>query len=390
MNITQNHVALLMELGNPEPEARFLYVVVTHSGYFILRQFLNFTGARRGKRSNQFARKVFNNGHGSVRDHLGYGSIYHLFSRTLYGQFEKGNLRKHSFEYIRTRLVLLDFILANPEAEYLETEQDKVTFFCEKLGVAMLNLANRDAGAMVEEPLMHLGQSAAIAYASTTSVDEHAWPTELRDPNRREIDRTVLRLLGIPEPEIEPVRVQIINDLIGYTRKLRLLELEAQINRHGSSGGSGPSPRILADEIWTQLINSTKLTLRPVPHDFLPASFRGRNVQLPVGRLTIAEPGLFDPERKYEARTDSTVVFRGSQEEVMYISALAKHGVSGEVIVPAGPEVCQRAAESIEVYYQEFSHLFQLSIEEITSDIDLQRRIIREGWKRVISDARRQ
>ncbi len=47
---------------------------------------------------------------------MGYGSIYHLFSRTLYGRIEKGNLRNrraHSFEFIRTRLVLLDFILAN-------------------------------------------------------------------------------------------------------------------------------------------------------------------------------------------------------------------------------------------------------------------------------------
>ena len=124
MNIPENHVALLMELGYSEPEARFLYVVATHSGYFILRQFLNFTGARRGKRSNLFVRKVLNKGHGSVRDYLGHGSIYHLFSRTLYGQIEKGNRRnrrKHSFEYIRTGLVLLDFILANPEAEYLET-----------------------------------------------------------------------------------------------------------------------------------------------------------------------------------------------------------------------------------------------------------------------------
>jgi hypothetical protein len=146
MNIHENHVALLMELGYTEPEARFLYVVATHSGYFILRQFLNFTGARRGKRSNLFARKVLNNGHGSVRDYLGYGSIYHLFSRTLYGQIEKGNLRnrrKHSFEYIRTRLVLLDFILANPEAEYLETEQDKITFFCEKLNVVKEFLPGR-------------------------------------------------------------------------------------------------------------------------------------------------------------------------------------------------------------------------------------------------------
>ena len=139
MNIPRNQVELLMEFGYTEPEAQFLYVVATHSGYFILRQYLNFTGAHRGKRSSQFARKILNNGHASVRDYMGYGSIYHLFSRTLYGQIEKGNLRNrraHSFEFIRTRLVLLDFILANREVEYLETEPDKIRFFCDKLSVA--------------------------------------------------------------------------------------------------------------------------------------------------------------------------------------------------------------------------------------------------------------
>jgi hypothetical protein len=139
MNIPHNHVASLVDLGYTEPEAQFLYVVATHSGYFTMRQFLGFTGAHRGKRSTQLARKVLNNGHASVRDYMGYGSIYHLFSRTLYGQIEKGNLRnrrKHSFEFIRTRLVLLDFVLANRDIEYFETEQDKVDFFCERLGIA--------------------------------------------------------------------------------------------------------------------------------------------------------------------------------------------------------------------------------------------------------------
>ena len=139
MNIPQDHVARLVEFGYTEPEARFLYVVATHSGYFTLRQFLDFTGARRGKRSTQFARKTLNNAHASVRDFLGYGAIYHLFSRSIYGSIEKDNLRnrrKHSFEFIRTRLVLLDFVLANREIDYFETEHDKVAFFGEKLGVA--------------------------------------------------------------------------------------------------------------------------------------------------------------------------------------------------------------------------------------------------------------
>jgi hypothetical protein len=138
MNIGRNHVELLMEFGYTEPEAKFLYVVATHSGYFILRQYLAFSGAHRGKRSSLFARKVLNNGHASVRDYMGYGSIYHLFSRAIYGQIEKENLRNrraHSFDFIRRRLVLLDFILCNRHVEYLETEPDKIRFFCEDLGI---------------------------------------------------------------------------------------------------------------------------------------------------------------------------------------------------------------------------------------------------------------
>jgi hypothetical protein len=38
MNIPRNQVELLMEFGYTEPEAQFLYLVATHSGYFILRQ----------------------------------------------------------------------------------------------------------------------------------------------------------------------------------------------------------------------------------------------------------------------------------------------------------------------------------------------------------------
>jgi hypothetical protein len=126
-------------LGYTESEARFLYVVAVHSGYFTLRQFCTFTHAARGKRSFLFARKLLHSGHASMRDYPGVGLVFHLFSRTVYGQMEKDNLRnrrRHSFEFIRTRLLLLDFILANQILVYFETEQDKVRFFCETMGMS--------------------------------------------------------------------------------------------------------------------------------------------------------------------------------------------------------------------------------------------------------------
>ena len=48
VNVPQDHVARLMDFGYTEAEARFLYIVATHSGYFTLRQYLQFTGRTGG------------------------------------------------------------------------------------------------------------------------------------------------------------------------------------------------------------------------------------------------------------------------------------------------------------------------------------------------------
>jgi hypothetical protein len=138
MNFPAEHIERIRELGYTEPEARFLYIVAVHSGYFTLGQFRSFTKTSYGKRPTSFAQKLLKQGHATVRDYMRRGSIFHLFSRIVYGQIEKDNLRnrkKHSFDFMRARLVLLDFILANPEWTYFETEQDKVQFFCEELGI---------------------------------------------------------------------------------------------------------------------------------------------------------------------------------------------------------------------------------------------------------------
>jgi hypothetical protein len=138
MNLPADQIETIMALGYTETEARFLYIVATHAGYFTLRQFLCFAGAHRGKRSTSFAQKILRHGHATMRDYMGAGCVFHLFSRQVYGRIEKdnlGNRRPHSFEYIRTRLVLLDFILENLDFDFLESEQDKVRFFCETLAV---------------------------------------------------------------------------------------------------------------------------------------------------------------------------------------------------------------------------------------------------------------
>jgi hypothetical protein len=139
MNIPSIHIERIRGLGYTESEARFLYIVAVFSGYFTLGQFRAFTGASYGKRPTSFAEKFIEHGHARICGQTRRGPLFHLFSRTVYGQMEKDNLRnrkRHSLGFMRTRLVLLDFVLANQDLAYFETEQEKVNFFCQELGIS--------------------------------------------------------------------------------------------------------------------------------------------------------------------------------------------------------------------------------------------------------------
>jgi hypothetical protein len=57
MKMPKEQVERIAALGYTESEARFLYIVATHSGYFTMRHFNVFTGVQRGKRSMAFATK---------------------------------------------------------------------------------------------------------------------------------------------------------------------------------------------------------------------------------------------------------------------------------------------------------------------------------------------
>jgi hypothetical protein len=138
MNIAPTHLDALKALGYTEAEARFLYIVATYSGYFTGRQFLACTGAHRGKRTTNFWSKIEQSRHARTERFPKSGVIHHLFSRRLYRQIEKENLRNrraHEIEFIKRLLAILDFVIANQQYEYLETEPAKVSYFCEKLGI---------------------------------------------------------------------------------------------------------------------------------------------------------------------------------------------------------------------------------------------------------------
>jgi hypothetical protein len=133
MNIASAHLSALHALGYTEAEARFLYIVATHSGYFVARQFLAFTHAHWGYRTNAFWNKLHTERHARTECFPKSGTVYHLYSRRLYRQIDRENIRnrrQHEIEFIQQRIGILNFVLAHPQWKYLETEPEKVSFFC--------------------------------------------------------------------------------------------------------------------------------------------------------------------------------------------------------------------------------------------------------------------
>jgi hypothetical protein len=146
MSIRAEYVEAVERYGYTPTEARFLYLVATHSGYFTQQQFFHFAGVNRGGMGTRLTAKAFRHGHIRTARLARHTLIYNLFARPFYESIAKNNLRNRrrlSDELIRTRLLILDFVLAYPDHDYLETEQEKFRYFHERIGLPLALLPHR-------------------------------------------------------------------------------------------------------------------------------------------------------------------------------------------------------------------------------------------------------
>jgi hypothetical protein len=193
MSIHESQLANLRAFGYTQAEARFLYLVAAHSGYFTVRQFLDFTHARSGKRNARFVEKLFGLGHASAQRYTRRSLVYHLRSRQLYEAIGKAHLRnrrEHELDYIKTRLLALDFILANPEDRYFETAEEKRRYLVErfKLSESLFSAPNEHGKGVTFSERFPL----CLAYPSPDYMPVVTFTYV--DPEHRNLDRYIAHL----------------------------------------------------------------------------------------------------------------------------------------------------------------------------------------------------
>ena len=143
-------VTALAALGFTPRQTRFLVVAALHAGYCLRRHYLTFAGVRYGKNVRDFFEAL-------VRRHLARpleyqpnrGHVFHLHATGLYralAQRDNRNRRRVSPAAIARKLMLLDYVLTRPDADWYATEEDKVALFTHELGLSARDLPGRVYG----------------------------------------------------------------------------------------------------------------------------------------------------------------------------------------------------------------------------------------------------
>jgi hypothetical protein len=134
MKTPAESITVLQHFGYSERQAKFLYLVATHSGVFLQRQYLAL-GLTRGSCKKLALRTVLKK---DAKEHLpkrGVTKVYELFGQGIYGALGTEKFRRlipgsdSVIDRVGAKLLALDFVLANPDVHYLDQEAEKVSYF---------------------------------------------------------------------------------------------------------------------------------------------------------------------------------------------------------------------------------------------------------------------
>jgi hypothetical protein len=133
----EERVAALAFLGRSPRVRAFIVLVALNGGYCVRRQYATFAHIAQGRLTTNVLNGLVTAGLMERTDYQRRGWLYHLTARSVYAAL---NVPGHSNRqltpsFVARQLMLLDFVLSQPNAMWLATEAEQVEFFSEHLGV---------------------------------------------------------------------------------------------------------------------------------------------------------------------------------------------------------------------------------------------------------------
>jgi hypothetical protein len=140
-------VGALALFGFSERQTRFLVTVALHGGFCLRRQYMAFAGLKYGAGVRDFLDRLVAQKLATRFDfRRDRGHVYHLHASSIYDAIEQPdnrNRRSASTALIARKLMVLDYVLAHQDCNWVATEEDKVVVFTARFGVPLLDLPQR-------------------------------------------------------------------------------------------------------------------------------------------------------------------------------------------------------------------------------------------------------
>ena len=144
----EERVRAVAALGFTERPAGFLVTVMLHAGVCVGRQYCAYGRITYGQKAVDFFRSLVARGHATARPTgTASGRLFHVHNKRLYraiGEPDNRHRRPTTLPRAIERLMILDAVLADRDANWLGTEREKVSHF-----TLVCRVAERDLPALV-------------------------------------------------------------------------------------------------------------------------------------------------------------------------------------------------------------------------------------------------
>lgn len=230
-----------------------------------------------------------------------------------------------------------------------------------RLGSLLDSLAERDVGMLLEKSFWGCKRARQAEQIKDQPI---AWPDELKQLDRQELDDAVLELIGVADPEKRrKLRERLYDEVTMFYRQVRLLELQAIENKLKSKRKVGVTAKEIAEDIWGELEPKYK---RRFPEGFLQDGETLDTYSIEEGKARLIDDMFIKATLGFKSESIS---FRHLPQAQLALT-VAEVGRDGPVSLPYSEERCKQVLKEWKEFLPQLeSHLFDKAFER-TPDED--------------------
>lgn len=245
-----------------------------------------------------------------------------------------------------------------------------------KLSRTLEKINEREVTHLVEQEFLDCHTESKMRKLQDTPL---GLPLELQREDRRELDLLVFELLGVIDAgRREDLVTQLYLETTRYYRAQRVQDIQSSINR--SKGSGSVSPMNLAIGAWNELELDWQKSLAEWIGEQVKV---GKLVRIPEGEVRLPEAtNFFEASTVYFGKKPAVSLVCDSRAEAELVSAIARAGLHGEVVIPNSESACMKLAHQLESRINEgFATLEELAQQYAgTEKVREQVAAILRGW----------